>query len=110
RYMRMKSFAIATAALALCASSPQLFAEDAPQAIYRYTFELTEGRSCEGSSKLKPEDLGRALGVAGANNGFFQLEQYHTASGTDAAVGFVNPRFIVRFHLVNSASAPALDH
>jgi len=84
-----------------------LLAADAPGDTYRYTFELTEGRSCDGSSKLNPEELNRALAQASSTGGFLQLDRYLTASGTEAAIGFVNPRYIVRFHLIPTTSAPA---
>jgi hypothetical protein len=78
-------------------------AADVSERVYRYSFELTEGRSCDGSSKLRPEEINRALAQATTTGGFLQLDHYRTASGTEAAVGFVNPRYIVRFYLVSDS-------
>ena len=91
------------AAVAFFLAQPAVsLAADAQGDIYRYTFELTEGKSCEGSTRLKPDEFNRVLAQANTTGSFIQLENYRTASGTEATVGFVNPRYIVSFHLTPS--------
>ena len=103
--MNLKVLPLLLAIVLLLLQPFSLLAAETPPESYRYAFELTEGRSCDGSSKLKPEELNRALAQASTAGGFLPLEDYRTGSVTEAAVGFVNPRYIVRFHLIPSTSA-----
>lgn len=71
---------------------------------YRYSFTLTEKRSCTGTSDISPDDMGRMLNGSTSTHGlhgFLQLTNFETGEGEKSTVGFINLQFLVRFWLVD---------
>jgi hypothetical protein len=98
--MSLKSLPLTLAIAILCVLPFSTFAVDAPGETYFYLFDLKDGGSCYGSSKLKPEEFARTLAQTNTAGGFLQLDHYRTeGGGEEATVGFINPRYIVRFRL-----------